>query len=303
MRPQNTTIPRPRSRRRPPRLDQLALSWFLVLAGLAAAQTTTTSSDTTHSLSLSSSAGQVFYLATTTPSTVYVTLSLCAAPPSLASTLAATFPAVLYLSNSSTLSAPGPSTYDAVADKAFARVADLSRGFANVTLLASAGAWISVWAPSGGTSSERWSFELGVSTTAPVVAVDAAPGLAFDDADAGTALLTTGNYSLAGTDAAAPAYTAVVLPTTALTSALEASVCFVRNQTSAVPQSRINGTVTTRGWSGGQRVQYEVEGLAKGTNYTAWILEPQGTTTMLWQPVSFVTQTGASCLSPLVAKD
>ncbi|KAL8291397.1 hypothetical protein RQP46_002375 [Phenoliferia psychrophenolica] len=293
MPPKTSPIPRPRSRRRPPRpLGFGAVLLRLALLPLALAQSTTpttVSSPSTRTFKLAPSASAFVYLPTTASSTVYLTLSLCAPPSSLSSTLNSTLAGVLFLSNSSDSTTPGPST-------SYLASADLNYGFANLTSEADSGAWIGVWAPATGSSTEQWTFSLGVSTTAPLVVLDPRPGLAFDDADATTALLSTANYSQSGTTASTPAYSAFVIPTSQLSDALASSTCYIANASTLVPQKNVDASITTRGWSGGLRVQFEVGQLEAGTNYTAWMSENVGGgVTRLSEPVAFATQTGTNC--------
>jgi calcium channel MID1 len=286
------------------------LSTLLVLLALlpfTAAQTNLTSSTlsdpSTIQFNLSSSTGYVFYLppSTSTSTQVYVTLSLCSPPTSLRANLSSTLPFTLYVSNDSSLTTPGPSD-STEQDISAGRAVGLQSGFGNVSLEAREGAWIGVWAPDalslgGKDDGGRWAYELGVSTEGPVVVLDGGASYRFEDSDASHALLTTSNYSGSTT----PDYTPIIIPTSPLTTPLGNSLCYLRNSTK-VAASRINGSTTTRGFGGGQRMQYEVGGLKRGTNYTSWLTETIGSSTRLWDPVFFTTKTGASLARCSVAR-
>ncbi|KAM0746251.1 hypothetical protein T439DRAFT_384268 [Meredithblackwellia eburnea MCA 4105] len=302
-----TPIRRSRSRRRPPRstLEALLLTCCLA-AQYANAQTTITDGSTTQ-FTLASSATTFYHLPLSSQSTVYVSLSICSPPSDLGVNLPFTIASpALALSNSSSTTSPDPSTYDKTTDKSFEQVADLNLGVANITSPATEGAWIGVRAPDvstlGGSSSSvgNWHFQLSVSTSSPVEQFSSRAGLAFDDSDQTNALLTTANYSRMGdNETLPPSWRTLIVPTTSLTASLSASKCFITNATGLVPESRLNASVTTRGWSGGNRIQYEASGLSAGTNYTAWLLEATGSSssnrTKLWGSVSFATKSGSNC--------
>lgn len=265
------------------------LSLLAPFATAASTNTTTTtiiSAESTQAVNISSTSSATFHLALSSASTLFVTLSLCTPPESLLTSLPAVLPLALFVSNSSSDTSPGPSTNTSSTQLSSA----LTNGFANVSIPAGlVGAWIGVWAPDdttlGGSGGGTWGFQLSVSATTPLSAIATGTGFAFDDADAESALLTTA-AGMTGT------YRAVVLPTTALTTALGASVCAVGNSSAAVPQAKIVESATTRGWSGGSRTQFSVAGLAAGTNYTAWLVEMDGAVTRMWSPVAFATKTG-----------
>ncbi|KAI5481195.1 hypothetical protein MNV49_005630 [Pseudohyphozyma bogoriensis] len=129
-----------------------------------------------------------------------------------------------------------------------------------------------------------------------LVVRDAGAGTAFDDTDESHALLTTANYSAPGVAGAAPNYTLLVMPSTNLSAALQASTCYLESASGLVPQNRVIANTTTRGYGGGERLQFEVEGLTKGTNYSSWLVEGNTNgSTRLWLPVSFVTKSGTNC--------
>ncbi|GAA5959376.1 hypothetical protein JCM21900_000708 [Sporobolomyces salmonicolor] len=299
-------------RRRPPRpvLALVVLVSFLV--SITAAQSSTTLfSPSRAQFNLTSSSSAFFYLPASSDRPIYLTLSLCSPPDSLsndtATHLLPHLNTTLYASNSSSVQQPGPS---ALPDKSTGGTSAMSYGLGNVTLDdgAADGLWVGVWAPDdtlmGGSGGETWTFELDVTSGdfGPSVTADGGASFRFEDSDRDSALLTTTNWTAAGDTSTsnAPAYVPVIAPTTLLSTALGRSQCFIRQQR-AVPNRRIVASTTTRGYGGGVRSQFEVQGLQEGTNYTAWLTENSTTTTSgnnstrIWDPVYFATKSSTSC--------
>lgn len=293
-------------RRRPPRIGFLLDSTLLLLLALLASTVCAQSPSseladpsTTNFNLTGTSKGFIYHFPTTnTDAPLYITLSLCNPPSGLSSTLPASLPYALYVSNSSSNQQPGPSTSTSnEIDDGY--VASLEQGFANVSLSsANEGAWIGVWTPDdesvGSTSTTGiWNYELAVSSEGPIEVLDGGASFKFDDADASSALLTTSNWTVRGDDVgrAVPRYSAVLRPTTQLTSSLARSRCFVQGATAgAVAASDIASSQTTRGYGGGRRMQYEASGLEKSQNYTSWLVQEGSASTRLWSPVFFRTK-------------
>ena len=345
-----TRIPRHASyRRRPPRSPLVVLISLPTLIGLAlaliapcvAAQTSTSISDpSTTTVQLGSAASAYFHLASPSSLPIWVSLSLCAPPPAFASsTNTSTLPyqlgTALYLSNSSSIQAPGPdNTRDPDdgnpdtprLDSSTGATAKLSHGFANATLdgAADGGLWIGIVAPDSAAlldgvdnataTAGEWVFELQVSsgTRLAPYAAEAAAGLRLGDTDSSTVLLATANYTAAARDepdvvAAAPDWQVIVAPTEPHAFALGRSQCAVR---AAMQRAvgRANASATTRGYGGGTRTQFVIDGLEPATNYTAWLVANEtmvgGTAgeenqTRVWDPSFFATKSGASLLLSL----
>ncbi|GAA5891476.1 hypothetical protein JCM8208_007295 [Rhodotorula glutinis] len=337
-----TRIPRHSSyRRRPPRsppLNLIAISAFaaLVLALVApsvAAQTISSITDpSTTTVQLSSAASAFFHLSSPSSSPIWVSLSLCSPPSAFASSantsaLPSKLGTTLYLSNSSAIQAPGPDhTRDPDdgnpdtprLDASTGATAKLSHGFANSSLggAADGGVWIGVFAPdsaalldgvdNASATAGEWVFELQVSSGTPLApyAVEAAAGFRLGDTDSSTVLLSTANYSAAASDApAAPDWQVLVAPTEPHAFALGRSQCAVR---AAMQRAvgRANASATTRGYGGGTRTQFVVDGLEPGTNYTAWLVANETMAggaaggenqTRVWDPSFFATKNGDSC--------
>lgn len=291
-------------RRRPPRMcSLLLLDSILLLAALLAstvhAQSAELSDPTTTNFNLTgTSTGFIYHLAAT-EEPLHITLSLCSPPSALSSTLPASLPYALYVSNSSSNQQPGPSTSTSD-DIDAGYVAALDQGFANVSLSSAndGGAWIGVWTPDDSSLNSTsttgiWNYELAVSSEAPIEVLDGGASFKFDDADASSALLTTSNWTVRGDDVgtAVPRYSAIIRPTTQLTSSLARSRCFVQGSTpGAIAEEDIASSQTTRGYGGGRRMQYEVLNLEKDKNYTSWLLQSGSASTRLWDPVYFKTK-------------
>ena len=296
--------------RRPPRLPApVTFTWLLLLAASLAAplasaadssNTTQLSAPSTTQFTLASGLGAQFYLPPVAEA-VFVTLSLCG-PPAGVAFLPSALPYALFASNLTSETAPSPSTYTA-ADVSKKKVAGLSGGFGNVSLLATEGLWVGVYAPDdrlyGGDGNANWTFSLGLATGQALVTLDGGASFRLDDTDQTNGLVTTANYSAPNTTASSPNYTSLFFPTTALASNMTNSICFLDSSTiasTAVGTSSVTASTTTRGYGGGARVQYHLSGLAAATNYTAFLREDNGDGTVrLWDPIYFLTKTGNQC--------
>ncbi|BGP73581.1 stretch-activated cation channel mid1 [Rhodotorula toruloides] len=99
------------------------------------------------------------------------------------------------------------------------------------------------------------------------------------------------------------AYQAIVAPRTASPRIVEVEVLRAEHGRPVSASGANLTSTTTRGWpAGGTRTQYFVDGLDRGANYTAWLLE-NGTMsdgggaiqTRVWDPVFFATKSSDSC--------
>ncbi|BGP43190.1 stretch-activated cation channel mid1 [Rhodotorula kratochvilovae] len=320
-------------RRRPPRAASptlitsslLPAVLLVLLAASVTAQTASTISDpSTTTITLGSAASAFFHLALPASSPVWVSLSLCSPPPSLSTNDSFALPSALgtalFLSNSSAIQAPGPANTagadgnDGILqlDDATGASAALVFGYANATLDAGTdgGIWIGVLAPDAAAlvdaqdgASGDWTFELQVSSGTPLApyVADGAVGFRLGDSDATSALLSTANFTAAGEASAVPAgWSALVEPTQPHALALGRSRCALRNAAARTAGS-VNVSATTRGYGGGTRTQFVLDGLERGTNYTAWLVSNEtmpdggGTQTRVWDPLLFATKSGDSC--------
>lgn len=283
-------------RRRPPRSKiQRKLDLPLLLLGLlstaARGQTTTelaVPSSTT--FDLTTATGNSFFHLPSSDDPLYITLSLCAPPASLSATLPASLPPALFVSISSDNQLPSPSTTTSQ-DLNDGLVATLEQGFANVTVgsASEGGAWIGVWAPPDLVAGAGvWSYELDVSTGAPLVTMDPSASFRVEDSDHSSVLLVTSNWTAPGqaTGTIAPRFTLNIAATSLLTTSLARSKCFVGAQS----LGNVTSSETTRGFGGGRRTQYEVQGLEKGQNYTSWLSEASASGTRLFNPTFFPTK-------------
>ncbi|GAA5839185.1 hypothetical protein JCM9279_002620 [Rhodotorula babjevae] len=343
-----TRIPRLASyRRRPPRSPLvvlissavlLALVLALLAPGIAAQSSSSISDPSTTTVQLGSAASAFFHLASPSSSPIWVSLSLCSPPSAFASsTSTSTLPyklgTALYLSNSSSIQAPGPDNVrdpddgdpdTPRLDASSGATAKLSHGLASATLdgAADGGLWLGVVAPDSAAlldgvdnataTAGDWVFELQVSSGTPLApyVAEAAAGLRLGDTNLSTVLLTTANYSAAASDkpadadaAAAPGWQVLVAPTEPHAFALGRSQCAVR---AAMQRAvgRANASATTRGYGGGTRTQFVVDGLEPATNYTAWLVANETmdggaaggeNQTRVWDPSFFATKSGDSC--------
>lgn len=246
--------------------------------------------------------------------TYHVTLSVCNAPargfdqadPTVLS-------AILYTFDSS-----------AVTDTSKASIADSNLGFANLTVThnvnTDTGLWVVVNAPpmaASDSSNVTWSFELGISTIAPMHIIDPFPLWQYGDSDNTSAVLTSPTFFT--TLDPDPQYTLLSLPTTSSSylSQLAHSFCHVASNAALLPNTTFKQTLIRRGAitigasdgglerqreehvDGGQRLQYVLDDLEIGTNYTAWGMQGTGQLSStgqqgirLFQSQSFVTKTG-----------
>ncbi|CDR48297.1 RHTO0S17e00650g1_1 [Rhodotorula toruloides] len=317
-------------RRRPPRLSGfplISLLTSLVLLGLsstqAAAQSVTTLTDpSTTTITLDPAGSATYFLpSSSSPNPpIYISLSLCSIPSSLAQNTSFLLPPVLdtllYVSSTPNIQ-PHPSNAS-TPDDVFNRgeslaTSKLEYGYANVTLEVNEGGggiYVAVFAPDlsrvldpDSPVNGQWQFELDVSsgTADPPYVARGRAGLRTEDTDLSSVLLSTAKW----TGNQAPSYQAIVAPTNSLSLALSRSKCFVRSMAgqSVATASNTNTSTTTRGWpAGGTRTQFLVDGLDRGANYTAWLVE-NGTMadggganqTRVWDPVFFATKSTDSC--------
>lgn len=326
-------------RRRPPRStrfpltsnwSQLLPSRFLLLlglvcglVGLAQAQTSNLTSPSTTTVRLQSGESTLLNLAAPSTFPLYISLSLCSIPASLAGNDSFLLPAEiakpLYVSNSSSDPRPGPSSdpdSTGVPRGAKGDSSALLFGYSNVTLLAAGEGNVTIqvyapdvtnllvggdgrWSPStvtaSGPASESWVFELDISN-----GTQAAPYLAMstisyrlEDTDASSVLLTATNQS--------EAYTPVISSATSLSYSLSRSRCYLRSmmaQNAATP-ANTQQSLTTRGYGPGQRTQMFVQGVRRNTTFTAWLVEnvtmsDGSVQERMWDPVWFQTKSSAS---------
>ncbi|POY70704.1 hypothetical protein BMF94_6287 [Rhodotorula taiwanensis] len=327
-------------RRRPPRStrfpltsnwSQLLPSRFLLLlglvcglVGLAQAQTSNLTSPSTTTVRLQSGESTLLNLAAPSTFPLYISLSLCSIPASLAGNDSFLLPAdiakPLYVSNSSSDPRPGPSSdpdSTGVPRGAKGDSSTLQFGYSNVTLLAAGEGNVTIqvyapdvtnllvggdgrWSPStvtaSGPASESWVFELDISN-----GTQAAPYLAMstisyrlEDTDASSVLLTATNQS--------EAYTPVISSATSLSYSLSRSRCYLRSmmaQNAATP-ANTQQSLTTRGYGPGQRTQMFVQGVRRNTTFTAWLVEnvtmsDGSVQERMWDPVWFQTKSSSSC--------
>ncbi|BGP35157.1 stretch-activated cation channel mid1 [Rhodotorula toruloides] len=316
-------------RRRPPRLPVvplISLITSIVLLVLsspkAAGQSVTTITDPSTTTITLDPAGSATYFLPSSSSTnppIYISLSLCSLPPSLSQNTSFLLPPVLdtllYVSFTPDIE-PYPSNAS-TPDDIFNRgeslaTSKLEYGYGNVTLEVDegeGGIYVAVFAPdlskvldSDAPVTGQWQFELDVSsgTADPPYVASGMEGMRTEDTDMSSVLLSTAKWT-----GDQPAYQAIVAPTNSLSLALSRSKCFVRSMAgqSVASGASLNTSTTTRGWpAGGTRTQYFVDGLDRGTNYTAWLVE-NGTMvdgggtnqTRVWDPVFFATKSSDSC--------
>lgn len=318
-------------RRRPPRppapLARLgavvAMLWplwaLLAAAGTVTAQLTTITSPSTTRISLDS--GQSTLLSLTAPATfpLYVSLSLCAIPASLASNGSFVLPTdiakPLFVSNVSSNAAPGPAadeTATGVPKGAKGDSSLLLYGLANATIGAAndGNVIIQVYAPdtadilAGGDGewsdstvrtrngpTEAWVFELSISngTADPPYFAEGKIGFRYEDSDASSVLLAATNQS--------EAYAPLLIPATSLSYSLARSECFLRTAeaNNAAGPANVRPSTTSRGYGPGNRTQFLIEGLNRDTLFTAWLLENVTTSDgavqrRVWDPVFFSTK-------------
>ncbi|GJN93758.1 hypothetical protein Rhopal_006815-T1 [Rhodotorula paludigena] len=323
-------------RRRPPRTPlPLFITWALVAvvslvlsATEVAAQATTSISDpSTTTFELDASGSAFFHLSATSSSPVWISLSLCSVPSTLSADSSYVLPTrlnhALFVSTTADEQAPGPRDGDDsgayLSNDGVGGSSRLEFGYAAFALEAapSDGVWIGVYTPgtddlkgdnggSDGTlnATGSWSFELSLSsgTSAAPYAPAHSVGLRLDDTDASSALLVTANWSAAASTGTTPpaGYDILVAPTQPHALALGRSRCALRDAHARAAGSA-NASTTTRGYGGGERTQFLVEGLQRASNYTAWLVQNEtvadggANQTRVWDPVFFATKSGDSC--------
>lgn len=228
---------------------------------------------------------------------IYVTLSLCSAPINY--NLTSILPNSLYLSNSTSSNSINATP-----------TIPLLGGFSNLTItlpsssldIKTSGIYIGILCPPGGIG--NWKWELTTSTNldgGSFTELYSTPGFKFEDSDNARALISTSNYSSnLNVSASLPSYIPIVRVTSSSGSALRRSMCAVQSSSvtsSIVSTENINSTITTRGYGGGLRLQYELSNLQSGTNYTSWLVEDLGQgRKRLFEPIYFLTKTGESSL-------
>jgi hypothetical protein len=320
----------PRRRRHPTaRTALVCLAYGLVGAVLAQNQSLTSPSTTT--ITLGSAQSTVLSLPAPASFPLYISLSLCAIPASLAANDSFTLPVQLakslYVSNSSSNPLPGPSADPDATGVPRGSKGDssaLEYGYANVTIRAAneGNLTISIYAPDandlleggdgtwsdesilaspgggGGDRNEQWTFELGLANgteSVPYLATGQ-PGFRLEDTDATSVLLAATNQS--------QSYTPVLASTSDLAFPLARSHCFLRRAmtNNVATPSRIANSLTSRGYGPGERNQFLISDLARGTNFTAWLVEnstsSDGSSQMrVYDPVFFATKESESLAS------
>lgn len=319
--------------RRPPRRRRhpTAPTWTVLvcvvygLIGAVLAQNRSLTSPSTTTVTLGSTQSTHLSLGAPASFPLYISLSLCNIPASLAGNNSFTLPVqlarTLYVSNSSSNPLPGPSADPDATGVPRGSKGDssaLEYGYANVTIRAAneGNLTISIYAPDtndllgggdgtwsdesvpaspgsggGGDRNEQWTFELNLANgteTAPYLATGQ-PGFRLEDTDATSVLLAATNQS--------QSYTPVLASTSDLTLPLARSRCFLRRaMTNNVATSpRIAESLTSRGYGPGERNQYLISDLARGTNFTAWLVEnstsSDGSSQMrVYDPIFFATK-------------
>lgn len=179
------------------------------------------------------------------------------------------------------------------------------------------GAWITIWPPTETRNvTGSWTLSIIASTEGSPLQLENKPGLILADSDRDSALLTTNyNFTLGSY---AHNLTLYVLPTSGPGSLQDdgyfnSSVCAIStafanyNISSNRDQPRINSSETTRGITNltpdinQRRLQFEVDNLDPGTNFTAWLVEygQLGASTTInasiYPAVKFVTKISDNC--------
>lgn len=319
---------RPPRRRRHPTAQTWAALVCLVygLVGAVLAQNQSLTSPSTTTITLGSAQSTVLSLPAPASFPLYISLSLCSIPASLAANDSFTLPVQLarslYVSNSSSNPLPGPSADPDATGVPRGSKGDssaLEYGYANVTIRAAneGNLTISIYAPDandllaggdgtwsdesslasppgggGDDRNEQWTFELGLANgtaSAPYLATGQ-PGFRLEDTDATSVLLAATNQSESS-------YTPVLTSTSDLALPLARSHCFLRRAMTdnvATPP-RVAESLTSRGYGPGERNQFLISDLARGTNFTAWLVEnstsSDGSSQLrVYDPVFFATK-------------
>lgn len=314
--------------RRPPR-HPTAPTWTALvclvygLTGAVLAQNQSLTSPSTTTITLGSAQSTFLSLPAPASFPLYISLSLCNIPASLAANDSFTLPVQLarslYVSNSSSNPLPGPSADPDATGVPRGSKGDssaLEYGYGNVTIRAAneGNLTISIYAPdandlleggdgtwsdesilaspgSGGDRNEQWTFELGLANgteMAPYWATGQ-PGFRLEDTDATSVLLAATNQS--------QSYTPVLASTSDLALPLARSHCFLRRAmiSNIATPPRIAESLTSRGYGPGERNQFLISDLARGTNFTAWLVEnstySDGSSQIrVYDPVFFATK-------------
>lgn len=273
--------------------------------------------------------------------TIYITLSLCSPPNSLIKILPNNLPSSLYLTNSSSFTFNDQKPFLSLTYGFSNFTIDLKGGnnakgdiIGINDEIKQQGIYIGILSPNltllGGTtptssssslsssSTEVWNWELTISTNLDnpsnsdggITILDNSPSFKYEDSDNTTALITSTNYtdptSLSffnqGDDTLKPNWKPLIKLTTPLSIALSNSFCAITTTTDVPQVVEVEESVTTRGYGGGERLQFLLKGLESGRNYTVWLVEEfnVGTTTggvvvvgrRLLEPIYFKTKLG-----------
>lgn len=224
----------------------------------------------------------------------------------------------VYVSDDPEIQRPGPSDADKISSR---RIGYAQGGWTSLELdiskkddASDQTLYIGVWPPAD-TREEptdgSYVLQLVVSTRAKMESVDYSVRPRLDDTDATAALVTSFNYT-----APAPNISAVILPTFgqySLPSAayFNSSFCAISDAWSDLQASnqavRVNSSETQRMTSftdgDDMRMQFEIQGLQRDTNYTLWLVEAQpvnedvtlGLTYTLFPAIKLVTKRNDNC--------
>ncbi|KNZ63100.1 hypothetical protein VP01_1189g4 [Puccinia sorghi] len=247
------------------------------------------------------------------PSLQFISLSLCSAPAN--QPVDYQFNNILIVSNSSDNQTPSPAKLPARSknfilshQSSSGDYSDLRAGFASVSLVNSVGLWISIQPPN---PAQSWTFQLSLSSQAPLHAVNSFPAFKLDDTDDTNALLTAADSSLfqPHTDKdplPLKQFVPIILPTPdTLQFGLSGSLCYLQSLIATQSQDTksqlarlsINPSLTTRttgvgsfssqptgnatdhdyrisDQAAGLRTQYLINNLSPALNYSAWLFQP-----------------------------
>ncbi|CAN6604879.1 stretch-activated cation channel Mid1p [Trichomonascus vanleenenianus] len=224
---------------------------------------------------------------------VFVTLNVCQEPP-VGSLQAPEQPLSIFAGINSTGTMYGMNTF---------------MGFANVTLYnvssSSAVAEISTPVKNNG----QWTYEIGMSTVAPVHGVGMGPNLYLVDTDFANALFVTGNFTpnaegqmgnVSEYDIyaypfkfSAPQDTFMRMPSIRL----GASYCAVSTGPALINTNNTQPGETRRGYGNRLKGQFYMRGLNRSTSYVSYLTQPninmQGG--VVYQPVYFASKSETNC--------
>ncbi|KAI5806474.1 stretch-activated Ca2+-permeable channel component-domain-containing protein [Peziza echinospora] len=214
----------------------------------------------------------------------------------------------LYVSNTTANQTPGPKVFNRPQT-----IVQVQAGYASITVQASAGVWIGVYAPNLDKDSQKkysgpWNYEIALSSKKPYHSWETKKTLYLIDSDNFSALLISGNMTSSEnpTEEEVDSILSTPLPyqlyaqNTNYTSSLhgiERSFCALRPLVASMV-GQVATSYTRRGLGSLPKQQFHITGLNKSSQYQIYLTKPDPTGSssgVLWEPITITTKSDGNC--------